>query len=242
MLGGIEFVVGVARVVDRELGECSVDSPHEGRIVHGEAQGDLDDLDHPMERVPPRLRPAPRTAGRTGTERVRGVEDEEPAALGLREQRVRVRATVLVDGGEVLRVARVADVEDPDPLPAGRVVVGDSDRPARGTGESPVHRGEQDIGLSVPVHVIDGQVVLRPEAPEVLDQHGARAGDVEDAEPVVVADVGLVAPEGDVGVDRARRVRELAEQMGLQLLAELVARLVRRERRICDCDGQECSQ
>lgn len=95
-----ELVVRVSRIDDGELGHLA----RGGRV----GQVDLDHLDNPVQGVSAEV-PGVRSAGRARTKRVAGVEHEQAVVRG--EQRVRVRAAVLIDAGYELRGGWVGGVE-----------------------------------------------------------------------------------------------------------------------------------
>ena len=100
--------VGVTGVDDRQL----LDLARRRRVV----ERHLDDLDDAVVDLAALLR-AERAAGRALAERVARVQHVHRPAARRGQQRVRVRAAVLVDGRDLLRLFGVRDVEDPDALP-----------------------------------------------------------------------------------------------------------------------------
>src|SRR5690606_9224163 len=114
--------------------------------------------------------------------------------LALGHQRVGVRAAGGLDGGDVARVALVADVEDLHALPRG--LLGRRLRGAVATAVAARGVGGQEQQVAG-----DGDVVLRAGA-QYLSHGSGRLGvaDVEDAEAVVVPGEGVPALEGQVRI------------------------------------------
>ena len=143
----------------------------------------------------------PRRRRDAGCQRIR--RDVDEGAVAVRHERVRVRAARRLDHVEELRRGRVGDVEDAHALVTRAMARGvDGLGRARAVlaGLAGVDRLEQE---ALAAHLVDGDVVLRAVAREVGDHARLVGGDVEDAEAAVVARVGVVAPERQVGVDRA---------------------------------------
>ncbi len=124
--------------------------------------------------------------------RVRGDVHVDVVALG--NQRVGVRSARGLDGGDVLRIALVADVEDLHALP-GRLLRGG----LGGAGARVVAaRGVRGEEQQVPG---DGNVVLRSGTQHLGDRARClRIADVEDPEAVVVSGEGVLPLEGQVRV------------------------------------------
>lgn len=130
---------------------------------------------------------------------VRGDVDVDAAALG--HQGVGVRTAGRLHGGHVLGVAHVADVEDADALPC--LLLG------RRQGAAPAGvvaaRGVDGQDEQVPG---DGDIALAARAEDLGDDLGrGGAADVVDDETVVVPREGVVALEGEVGVEPGERGR-----------------------------------
>ncbi len=73
-----------------------------------------------------------------------------------------VGSAVLVDRPDLERIRRIADVEDANTLPCGRITYIRRDTcAALGTGQDRVDRQEQDVGPAIAVAVPDRDVILR---------------------------------------------------------------------------------
>src|SRR5690606_18566194 len=163
------------------------------------AQRHLDDGDLVVRRL---------TVGQFGGRQVRGdgeVDGLVPVRSPAGHQGQRVGAAVGLDGLDVAGVALVADVEDPDAFPGFLDRGALPGAVARVVAAGAVDGGEEQVAVDADVHLGAG-------ADDGADDLGPlRVPDVDDGEAAVVADVGVVPLEGDVGVDGAGEGRRLGD-------------------------------